>query len=80
MVYLGFACAIVGVAAVLAAARGGDAGWAIGVLAVLFVVMVGHDAYSRGLSPLWGLFALCSSACSSTFARSAMAARHSARS
>jgi len=58
MVYLGFACAIVGVAAVLAAARGGDAGWAIGVLAVLFVVMVGHDAYSRGLSPLWGLFAL----------------------
>jgi amino acid permease len=46
------------VAVVLAATRDIGVGWAAIALMVVFVVMVGHDARSRGLSVLWGIFAL----------------------
>ena len=56
--YLAVALVIVCVAVVLGATRDIGVGWAAVALTGLFVIMVGHDARSRGLSVRWGIFAL----------------------
>jgi hypothetical protein len=43
---------------VLGATKDIGSGWAVVAFIGLSVVMVGHDAHSRGLTVLWGLWAL----------------------
>lgn len=58
LIYLALGLGVFGAAILLAATAGIGAGWAFVTLLLLCMVMVGHDAYSRGMTPLWGLLAL----------------------
>lgn len=58
LAYLSITLLVFVIAVVLGTTLDVGPGWAAVLLTGLIVVMVGHDARSRGLTVLWGPFAL----------------------
>ncbi|MGH2795072.1 MAG: hypothetical protein ACRDKG_12300 [Actinomycetota bacterium] len=58
LVFLSVALIIVAVAVGLATTSDIGVGWAVVALIGLYMVMIGYDARSRGMTILWGVVAL----------------------
>ena len=55
---MALALVIVAVSVALAVTSDVGVGWAVVGLIVVYVIMVGYDARSRGMTVLWGIVAL----------------------